>query len=397
MLDARIQEVKMIPRRRGAFIAIAVLIAVIGALGGYKYWRVSTAIAQAAAYPEPAEAVEAAQAREIVWQPSASAAGTVVAKRFVRLSNTLAGPVESVAFESGQLVKEGQVLLRLDTGRERAELKSALADIDFARITLERMERLVETRAISQSELDRSRAQLEQAQARAAVLREQIEDRMIRAPFAGRVGLRDVHPGQFLAEGTELTTIESVSTDVDVDFRLAQEIAAQLAVGGEITLSGGALERPTAARIIAIDARADEASRNVRVRAEAKGLGTILKPGAFVDVQVASAAPRKVLAVPLSAVRRAAYGDHVYVIGDPKPKENGSRVAQRFVRTGPVVGKDIVVLEGLERGDRVATTGAFKLNDGSLVSVTQPTTQSDDAKGVAANTPLPEPDVRNRS
>jgi membrane fusion protein, multidrug efflux system len=354
--------------RKPILFVVAGFLTLVVLLAAYKYWSISSQIAQAAAYPEPAEAVQVASVREIEYQPSASSAGTVLAKRFVTLSNRVAGPVESVEFQSGQVVKQGQVLLRLDSGGERAELKSALADIELAQLTVERKRRLVEQRAGSQAELDRAIAEREQAEARAAVLREQIEDRLIRAPFAGRVGLRDVHPGQYLTEGTELTTLESLSKDVDIDFRIPQEVSAQLAVGNQVQLSGGALM--ATATVIAIDARADEASRNVRVRAEAKGLGDQLKPGSFVDVQVNVGAPQKALAVPLAAVRRAAYGDHVFLVGAPKDKDKGPRAEQRFVRTGAAVGQDIVILQGLALSDRVATTGAFKLREGALLNIT---------------------------
>ncbi len=134
-------------------------------------------------------------------------------------------------------------------------------------------------------------------------------------------------------------------------------------------IAGGALAEPAAATVRAIDARADEASRTVRVRAEVEGLGEVLKPGTFVDVTVSADEPRPVLAVPLAAVRRAAYGDHVFLIGDTAAGEKGPRAQQRFVRTGPVVGRDIIILDGLAPGDRVATEGSFKLRQGSLVQV----------------------------
>lgn len=361
--------------RKPFWMVIGALAVLVLSLGAYKYWRVTSLMAQAAAFPEPAESVEIASVGEITWQPRADTAGTVLAKQFVRLSNRVAGPVDTVEFQSGQQVKQGQVLLRLRSGREQAQLKSALADIKLATTTLERKQLLASQGASSQAELDLARAELEQAVAKAAVLRETIEDLTVRAPFAGRVGLRDVHPGQYLAEGTELTTLQSHGDHVDVDFRLPQEIAAQLAVGGEVSLSGGTLSKPASARIIAIDVRADEASRHVRVRAEVRDLDSALKPGAFVDVSAAAAAPRTVLAVPLSAVRRAAYGDHVYLIEAAKQGGSGPRAVQRFVRAGPVVGSDIVVFEGLALGDRVASNGAFKLREGSLVSISPASTQ----------------------
>lgn len=355
-------------RRALAVVAVA-FVAVVAALAAFKYWRVSSMIAAAAAFGEPAESVQVAAARPITWQAETRAAGTVVARQYVTLSNELSGTVAQVYFRSGQVVEEGQPLLELDTRTERAELRSAEADIGLAKLTVERTVKLVEQKAGTQAEVDRARAQLTQAEARRDVIATAIARKVLRAPFRGRIGLRDVHPGQYLAEGTELTTLESVDDSVFVDFRLPQETAARLAPGAQVRVSGGALAAPATATVRAVDARADEASRTVRVRAEVAVPGDVLKPGAFVDVTVGAEAPRAVLAVPLAAVRRAAYGDHVYVIGAPAAGEKGPRAEQRFVRTGPVVGTDVVVLDGLAAGERVATEGSFKLRQGSLVKV----------------------------
>jgi len=361
--------------RRALIVIVASVSGLVAFLAAYKYWRVSSMIATAASFGEPAEAVKVADVRAITWQGQASAAGTIVAREFVTLSNELAGTVARVAFSSGQVVEAGQALLELDTRTERAELRSAEADIELARLTANRTRRLVEQRAGTQAEVDRARAQLAQAEARRDVVAATIARKMLQAPFRGRIGLRDVHPGQYLGEGTEITTLESVADGVYVDFRLPQELAAQLAPGARVRLSGGALRKDAEAVVRAIDARADEVSRTVRLRAEATGLGAEATPGAFVDVTVASTAPRQVLVVPVAAVRRAAYGDHVFVIGATRDGGPELRAEQRFVKTGPVVGREIVILDGLATGDRVATDGSFKLRHGSLVRVAPPAGQ----------------------
>src|SRR5262245_42753977 len=360
--------------RRALVIVVACASGLLAFLAAYKYWRVSSMIAAAASFGEPAETVEIAEVRAITWQGEASAAGTIVAREFVTLSNELAGTVARVEFGSGQIVEAGQVLLELDTRSERAELRSAEADIALARITASRSQRLLEQRAGTQAEVDRALAQLAQAEARREVVATAIARKTLQAPFRGRIGLRDVHPGQYLAEGTEITTLESVADEVYVDFRLAQEVAAQLAPGSRVRLSGGALRDGGAEAVVrAIDARADEASRTVRVRAEASGLGAEAKPGGFVDVTVASTSPRDVLVVPVAAVRRAAYGDHVFLIAAGGDGAGELRAEQRFVATGPVLGTEGVILDGLAAGDRVASEGSFKLRQGSVVRVAPPT------------------------
>ena len=358
--------------RRGLILVVACVAGIVAFLATYKYWLVSSTIATAASFGEPAEAIEVAEVRAITWQGRASAAGTIVARESVTLSNELAGTIARVAFSSGEIVEAGQVLVELDTRSESAELRSAEADIELARLTASRSEHLVERSAGTQAGVDRARAELAQAEARRDVIAATIARKVLRAPFRGRIGLRDVHPGQYLAEGTEITTLESVADSVYVDFRLPQEIAAQLAPGAPVRLSGGALRNEAEASVRAIDARADEASRTVRVRAEASGLGDEAKPGAFVDVTVASTSPRQVLVVPVAAVRRATHGDHVFVIAAAADDPQELRAEQRFVKTGPVVGTEVVILDGLAAGDRVATEGSFKLRQGSLVRVAPP-------------------------
>ncbi|MCC7330598.1 MAG: efflux RND transporter periplasmic adaptor subunit [Gammaproteobacteria bacterium] len=368
--------------RRALVVIVLALVVVAGLLGAYKYWRVTAAMKAGAAFANPAEAVDVATAHPVQWQVTASAPGTVVAQQFVTLSNELAGTVARVAFSSGQVVEAGQLLIELDTRTERADLRSAEADITLARLTAERTRKLIEQRAGTQAEVDRAEAQLAQAEARRDVVATTIARRTLRAPFRGRIGLRDVHPGQYLAAGTGLTTLESLADTVYVDFRLQQDIAAQLAPGAEVHLAGNGLPVGATAIIRAIDARVDEASRTVRVRAEAPAAAT-LRPGAFVDVTVAATAPRDVLAVPLAAVRRAAFGDHVYVVRENPQDPQGLTAEQRFVRTGPTLGEEVVILDGLAAGERVATEGSFKLRQGSRVRIPEAARQTG-APGPAA-------------
>lgn len=373
-------------RRALLFIAMA-LIAVVGVLGAYKYWRVTAAIKAGAAFANPAEAVSVATAHAIRWQVGASAPGTVVAREFVTLSNELPGTVARVAFRSGEIVEAGQVLLELDTRTEQAQLRSAEADIALARLTAGRTRKLIEQRAGTQADVDRAEAQLAQAEAQRDVIAATIQRRTLRAPFRGRIGLRDVHPGQYLAAGTDITTLEGIADSVYIDFRLHQEIVAQLAPGSEVRLGGAGLPAGATAVIRAIDARADETSRTVRIRAEAPAAAG-LTPGTFVDVTVAAAAPRDVLAVPLAAVRRAAYGDHVYVITGSPDDPKDAVAEQRFVRTGPTIATEVVILDGLAAGDRVATEGSFKLRQGSRVKIVEAAEQTPAPSSMA---PAPAP------
>jgi len=346
------------------------LLAIVGGLGGYKYMQVSAAMAQAGAMPEPMETVQAVTPRLGEWSASARAVGTIVSVRRVDLRNELSGTVTEVGFDSGAVVQQGQVLVRLDTREEEADLAAARADAELARTTLERRQRLTTAQAGSQAELDAARAQLAASRAKVASLETRIARKTLTAPFMARVGLRDLQPGAYLSEGTVITTLEGVDPDAYVDFSFPQDMVASLRPGTPVRVAGAGLPGGAAdALILARDPRIDASSRSVRFRAVLRGLGDIVQPGAFMDVTAVTAAPRPALYVPLTAVRRAPYGDHVFALvkdGDVL------RAQQRFVRLGPVEGEEVVVLEGLEPGQRLAAMGSFKLREGVAVTVGDP-------------------------
>lgn len=346
------------------------VIGVTAALGGYKYLQVSTAMAEAAAMPEPVETVQVIQPRQGLWSARTRAAGTVISVRRVDLRNELSGTVMEVGFESGDIVREGQVLLRLDSREEEADLAAARAEAELARATLERRQRLASSQAGSQAELDTARAQLAATRARVAALETKISRKTLKAPFTARVGLRDLQPGAYLSEGTVIATLEGVDPDAYVDFTFPQDTAAGLSKGAEVMVFGRGLpEEGVPAHILAQDARVDDASRSIRFRAVMQGMGDRLRPGAFVDVQAASAAPHQSLFIPLTAVRRAPYGDHVFVV---EREGDVLRAHQRFVRLGPIEGEEVMVISGLELGQQLAAMGSFKLREGAAVQAGDP-------------------------
>lgn len=349
---------------------LAVLLGIVGILGGlgyYKYVEIQTAIAAAAAFPEAQESVEAARVRRGEWAPTAGAIGTVVALRQVEIRNELAGMVVEVGFSSGDIVEQGQLLVRFDSRQEQASLVAAEADADLARLTFERRKKLQASQTVSAQQLDEARQALAAATARVLGLQVGIEKMTIAAPFRARVGLTDLQPGAYLDVGSFIAMLQGVGQDAFVDFALPQDSAAALRRGVTVMLAtprmpGGAI----AAEIIAEDASVDGANRNVRFRALAKGMGEALRPGTFVDVTATVAAPEATLLVPLTAVRRAPYGQLVFVL----VAEDGKlRARQRIVRTGAVQGDDIAIREGLVEGELVAAAGSFKLREGLLVQV----------------------------
>ncbi|HEM45643.1 MAG TPA: efflux RND transporter periplasmic adaptor subunit, partial [Alphaproteobacteria bacterium] len=229
-------------------------------------------------------------------------------------------------------------------------------------------ERMAERQAASAIELDNVRAEHDVALAEVARLQAIIERKTIRAPFRARVGIADVHPGQFLDAGTLLTTLQGVDDAVHVDFTVPQAVAAGLAAGDEVEIVTSEEDpAPTLARVTAVDARVDPTTRNatVRARIELAGAAARLTPGASVRVRVPVGAPRPAVFVPVSALRRGPEGDHVFVVA---PAEDGAtRAFVRRVQVGAVVGDEVALASGVEAGERVATSGSFKLRDGVRV------------------------------
>jgi membrane fusion protein (multidrug efflux system) len=360
-----------VTRQRLAWVAVLLAIgAVAGGLGYYKYMEISAAIAAAEAAPEPREAVEAVPVRRGEWADSTRAVGTVVALRQVEIRNELPGTVVEVGFASGDIVEAGQVLVRLDTSEERASLAAAQADARLAQVVFDRRNRLRPGAVVSELELDRAREELAAAAARVSSIEAGIAKKTLVAPFRARVGLTDLQPGAYLDEGTSIAMLQGVDSDAYVDFSLPQHLAAAIRPGVVVSLSGPQIPDGSAsAEIMAEDASVDAENRAVRFRAIASGLGETLRPGAFVDVIAVTAPPQPALLVPLTAVRRAPYGEHVFVLVE---EDGQTRARQRVVQTGTVQGTDIVITDGLVEGELIAGAGSFKLRDGLLVSADLP-------------------------
>jgi membrane fusion protein (multidrug efflux system) len=342
-------------------------------------WKASDLRADGAAsatLPEPMATITAAAAAERAYRGSATAIGTVRALRSVTLRNELPGTVRQVRLTPGQVVEAGTVLVALDVSVEQADLQAQRARAELAERTLGRTERLSADGAVSREELDRARVDRDVALAEIARIRAIIERKTIRAPFRARVGIADVHPGQYLSEGTELTTLQGVEDAVHVDFSVAQTVAANLRVGERVEVFAPGEPDAHPATVVAVDALVNPDTRNAMVRARLSG-DHIPGPGASVRVQVPTGPEQAAVVVPVSALRKGPAGDHVFVIA---PGQDGqTRASLRQVRSGDVIGDEVVILEGLEAGERVATSGSFKLREGALVHVADPSATTPEA------------------
>lgn len=326
------------------------------------------AAAASANQPEPMESVTVAIAKELEHRQTATSIGTVLALRSITLRNELPGTVRQVMLRPGQVVDAGALLVALDVSVEEAELKAQEAQAVLAETTLTRMQHLTQNRAASQEELDRARAERDVALAQIARTKAIIAKKTIRAPFRARVGMADVHPGQYLNEGTQVTTLQGVDDAVHVDFTVAQWVAAGLHEGESVDVFGTSDSSPTTARIVALDARIDPTTRNAMVRARVEGAANAPAPGASVRVRVPVGPQRKAVAIPVSALRKGPGGDHVFVIA--LDKDGKTRAHVRQVESGTMLGDEVVIHAGLSAGERVAASGSFKLREGALVAIT---------------------------
>jgi membrane fusion protein (multidrug efflux system) len=360
---------EVLGNRRGLIKSTLLFTILAASGGGLVAWKAGAereAAAAAASMPEPMESITAATANEREHRHATTATGTVIALRSITLRNELPGTVRSVRLTPGQVVDQGTVLVALDVDVEEADLRAQQAEVELARTTVERLRRLVQSQAVSEEEVDRAVAEYAVAEARVERTRAIIDRKIIRAPFRARVGIADVHPGQYLDGGTELTTLQGVADAAHVDFAVAQDVAAGLRRGDRVSVYAGTDSAPIAARIIAVDAKVDPTTRNAQVRALVED-GAALAPGASVRVEVPVGPASTVVTVPVSALRKGPTGDHVFVIA--ADSAGRARAHVRPVRSGEAMGEEVMILAGLEPGEQVAASGSFKLREGVLVAL----------------------------
>lgn len=352
-------------------LMLSVTAVVLAGLGFIKFRQIQTAIAQAASFQPPPEAVTTIVAQEEEWPAALTAIGTTAAVQGVTVSADLPGIVERIAFQSGKGVREGDILVVLDTRQEQAQLAAAEAQRDLARVNFERMQDLVVDGAISRADYDRAAAEAKGTEARVGEIRATIARKTIRAPFSGILGIRQVNLGQYLSAGDAIVPLQSLHP-IYVNFGVPQQDTAQVSLGRTLRvtvddLSGTAFS----GRVTAIDSVVNETTRNVQVQATVPNPNGTLRPGMFVQTAVVTGAKRSVMPLPASAVSYAPFGDSVFVVGDVTgPNGEVYRgVRQQFVTVDGTRGDQVAVVSGLKPGDEVVTSGVFKLRNGAAVTV----------------------------
>ena len=340
---------------------------VLGGLFGFKAFvggKIKEAMAGMANMPQTVSAMKAGSSD---WQPRIDAVGSLRAVRGADLSLEVPGVVEEISFQSGDEAKAGQVLLRLRNDDEVARLESLEATAQLAQITYDRDVKQLKAQAISQAVVDNDSANLRNAKAQVATQKAIVDKKTLRAPFTGKLGLRQVDLGQFLAAGTVIATLQSLDP-IFVDFLLPQQAVAQLSVGQSVKAKIDAFPgREFVGKITAINPKIETASRNIQVRATLPNDDQKLLPGMFATVELETGTAQHLVTLPQTAVSYNPYGSLVYIVDD-KNKDAGGKpqlvARQVFVTTGATRGDQVAILKGVADGDMVVTSGQVKLRNG---------------------------------
>jgi membrane fusion protein (multidrug efflux system) len=347
------------------------IVVLAGAIVGIKALQIGALIESGKNAPKPMETISTTVVETDEWVRSVESVGSLRAFQGADLSTETPGIVSRILFENGAEVREGDLLVELDTEAEQATLRSAEAEADLARTVYERTKTLRATNAIPQSDLDAAASQLRKVTALVEQLRATISKKQLRAPFSGRLGIREVNLGQFMKNGDKIVSLQSLDP-IFVDFLLPQQLISTMARGQKILVRTDAYpDRVFEGELTAINSEVDRITRNIRLQGTLKNADGALRPGMFARVEIFQGGSDEVLRIPLTAVFRAPYGDSVFVVLD-RPAADGKTekfVEQRFIRTGRAMGDFIAVTEGLKDGDTVASAGAFKLRTGAGVNI----------------------------
>ena len=359
-------------------IMVVGVVLLVGVIAGIKVLSIMKLIA-ASKLPQPAVVVTAMKAGFQPWQPQLTAVGSLRAVRGVDVTTEIAGLVRSVHFKSGEDVKAGTLLIQLNADADIAQLNVLQAAADLARTTLSRDQAQLAAEAIAKAQVDSDDADLKSKLALVAGQQATIEKKAIRTPFAGRLGITLVNPGQYLNPGDKVVTLQTIDP-IFVDFHLPQQQISQVALGQKVEVSSDAFpDRSFAGTITAIDPKVDTSTRNVEVEATVRNDKKQLLPGMFARTAVATGSMRRYLTLPQTAITFNPYGSTVFVAVPPTKPEDKARkdedgkpllqARQVFVTTGPTRGDQVAILTGLEEGALVVTSGQLKLKNGTLLRV----------------------------
>lgn len=362
-------------RTASRFVLVIVILAlVLGGIFGWKFYQIGL-MQEQFSQPQPPAVIEATQARQVSWTPALKAVGSTRAVNGVSVANEVPGVVTEIAFESGQRVSAGDVLLRLESSIDEAALGTRRAEAQLAQQEFERLEELLPQRAVSQAQFDEAKANLEAARARVKEAEAQLNKKILRAPFDGVLGLRLVDLGEYLPAGTPTVEINMLDP-IYVDYSVSERELASMSVGNKVEVSvAAAPDRLFLGEVSAINSSISPETRTVRVRATLANQERTLQPGMFATVRTLRPEDRELVAIPRTAVSFNTYGDFVYVLVE---NDDGQLITERrTVTTGSTREGLVEVTENLEAGEQIVATGLLRLRAGQPVQIQDEQDQDD--------------------
>jgi membrane fusion protein, multidrug efflux system len=370
-------------------VIMAIIVAIV--LGGIFAWQLfigkmmKKGMSAAATAPQTVSTIVASP---MSWQSRVHAVGSLRAVRGADLAPQVSGVVDKIEFESGSEVRAGATLLRLKPNDDPAKLAQLEAASALADITYKRDQEQFAAQAISQATLDSDVATLKSARAQVVAQQALIEEKVVRAPFAGTLGIRQIDEGQFLSAGTAVVTLQALDP-ILIDFYVPQQALAHLKVGQAVAATVDTYPGIRfSGSIASINSKVDLASRNVQVRASFRNSDRRLVPGMYANVDIDSAEATSQITLPQTAITYNAYGDTVFVVQQGAADAQGkarSTVQQRFVRLGPTRGDQVAVQSGIAAGDVVVTAGQIKLHNGASVVINNSVTPANDSSPTPPN------------
>ncbi|WP_245220822.1 efflux RND transporter periplasmic adaptor subunit [Pseudomonas batumici] len=349
-------------------IMLAVVLVIVAIIAGVKFMQISKVIAQSK-IPLPPSVVTVTRAQLADWQPSVSSVGSMKAVRGVDVTTEVGGIVRTIGFKPGQEVAAADLLVQLNADSDIAQLHSLEATANLAVTVLKRDKAQLAVSAVSQAQVDADDADLKAKVAAAEQQRALVAKKTIRAPFAGKIGVTSVNPGQFLNPGDKIATLQTFNP-IYIDFNVPQAQLEAIALGQAVSVTAGGLPQQTfTGKVTAIDTKFDPTTRNVIVEATIANPQQRLVPGMFAQAVVESGTKQRYLTVPQTAVTYNPYGTTVFIA---VPSDQGNEVLtaqQTFIKTGPTRGDQVAILSGVKEGDQVITSGQMKLKNGSPVKI----------------------------
>jgi membrane fusion protein, multidrug efflux system len=369
-------------KRSIIFIAVLIFLVALGGGLGYFQFVIKPGMIKSfilAATPPPAS-VAVATARIETWATRLPAIGTLRAVQEIDVAPEIGGAIVSVRVESGQDVEKGAPLFEIDNSVEQADLKNNLAVLKNAGLVLERQRQLIQGGNTAKANYDAAEAARDSAAAAVERVRAIIAQKMLAAPFAGRVGIRKLDLGQYVSPGTGLITLQQLDP-IYVDFPVPEKSLGVLKAGQALEVEVDAYPGQIFRGVVkTVDARVAQESRNVLVRGQLDNPKKQLWPGMFANVNVIAGAPVKFVTLPQTAITYSLYGDSVFVVKTVPPAAGGAQAApangdavlqieRRAVRIGEIREDSVAIIDGVEPGETIVAEGQLKLQSGARVRI----------------------------